>query len=71
MVCLYLNENILQRNNISFKKNTEKVVLLQVEEVIQIFVKFNSEKVLGTFWIRNIVHKNDIVGIWKWKAHFR
>ena len=63
MVCLYLNENILQRNNISFKKNTEKVVLLQVEEVIQIFVKFNSEKVLGTFWIRNIVHKNDIVGI--------
>ena len=71
MVCLYLNENILQRNNISFKNNTEKVVLLQVEEVIQIFVKFNSEKVLGTFWIRNIVHKNDIVGIWKWKAHFR
>ena len=63
MVCLYLNENILQRNNISFKNNTEKVVLLQVEEVIQIFVKVNAEKVLGTFWIRDIVHKNDIVGI--------
>ena len=58
-----MNENVLQRNNISFKKDTEKVVLLQMEEVIQISVKFNAGKVLCTFWARNTVHENDIMGI--------
>ena len=34
------------RNNISFKKETEKIVLLQV---IQIIVRFRTEKYLSTF----------------------
>ena len=32
------------RNNISFKKETEKIVLLQVKGLIQIIVKFRTEK---------------------------
>ena len=32
------------RNNISFKKETENIVLLQVKGLIQIIVKFRTEK---------------------------
>ena len=33
-----------QRNNISFKKETEKIVLLQVKGLIKIIVKFRTEE---------------------------
>ena len=35
---------MLWRNNISFQKNTEKVVLIQVKDFVQIIVKFKAEK---------------------------
>ena len=41
------------RNNISFKKETEKIVLLQVKGLIQIIVKFRTEKYLCTFLSSN------------------
>ena len=34
--------------NISFKKDTENFVLLQVEVLMQIFVKFRAEKIIYT-----------------------
>ena len=37
------------RNNISLKKETEKIVFLQVKGLIQIIVKFRTEKYLCTF----------------------
>ena len=33
----------------AFKKDTEKVVLLEVKGLIQIIVKFRAEKILRTF----------------------
>ena len=42
-------EDFLWRNNISFKKDTEKIVLLQVKGLIQIIVKLRAEKSLCTF----------------------
>ena len=41
------------RNNISFKKETKKMVLLQVKDLIQIMVQFRTEKYLGTFLSSN------------------
>ena len=44
-------KNVQQRNNISFKKDTEieKVVLLQVKNVIQIIIKFRDQKICAHF----------------------
>ena len=39
----------------AFEKNAEKVVLLVVKGLIQIFVKFRAEKVLRTFLSPNIL----------------
>ena len=36
------------------KKDTEKVVLLEVKSLIQLIVKFRAEKVLRMFLSRNI-----------------
>ena len=44
-----LKEYVLWKNDNSFKKNTEKVVLLQVKDLMQIIVKFNIEKVFRKF----------------------
>ena len=42
--------NVLWRNKILFKKDTEMVVLLlQVKDLIQIIVTFSVEKVMCTF----------------------
>ena len=41
------------RNNISFKKKTEKIVLLQVKGLIQIIVKFRTDKYLCMFLSSN------------------
>ena len=41
------------RNNISFKKETEKIVLLQMKDLIQIIVKFRAVKYLCTFLSSN------------------
>ena len=43
---LTLQENVMGKwkNNISFKKDTEKVVLLTVKGLIQRFVKLKAEK---------------------------
>ena len=40
------------RNNISFKKETEKIVLLQMKDLIQIIVKLRA-KILCTFLSSN------------------
>ena len=40
---------ITWRNNISFKKETEKIVLLQMKGLIQIIVKFMTVKYLRMF----------------------
>ena len=46
----YLKKDVLWRNDISFKKDTEKIVLLQVKKgLIQIIVKFKGENSLITF----------------------
>ena len=42
-------ENIKWRNNISFKKDSEKIVLLQVKVLTKIFVKLRTEKILCIF----------------------
>ena len=44
-------KNVQRRNNISFKKDTEieKVVLLQVKNVIQIIIKFRDQKICAHF----------------------
>ena len=47
--CVKIKENVQWRSNISFKKDTEKVVLLQVKNLIQIIFKFRDEKILCTF----------------------
>ena len=44
-----LTENALWINNISFKKDTEKVVLLQVKGLIQFIVQFRTDKTLCAF----------------------
>ena len=41
------------RNNISFKKETEKVVLLEVKGLTQITVKFRTDKYSRTFLSSN------------------
>ena len=41
------------RNNISFKKETEKIVLLQMKGLIQIIVKFRTVKYLRMFLLSN------------------
>ena len=41
------------RNNISFKKEIEKIVSLQVKGLIQIIVKFKNEKYLCMFLSSN------------------
>ena len=41
------------RNKILFKKETEKIVLLQMKGLIQIIVKFRTEKYLCTFLSSN------------------
>ena len=41
------------RDNISFKKKTEKIVLLQVKGLIQIIVKFRTDKYLCMFLSSN------------------
>ena len=43
------------RNSISFKKETEKIVLLQVKGLIQIILKFRTEKYLCTFLSSNTI----------------
>ena len=49
-VMAYLKKDVLWRNDISFKKDTEKVVLLLVKKgLIQIIVKFKGENSLITF----------------------
>ena len=49
----YLKKDVLWRNDISFKKDTEKVVLLLVKKgLIQIIVKFKGENSLITFLSR-------------------
>ena len=52
-VMAYLKKDVLWRNDISFKKDTEKVVLLLVKKgLIQIIVKFKGENSLITFLSR-------------------
>ena len=41
-----------------FKKDTEKVVLLEVKELIQIIVNFRAEKDLCTFLSPNIIFRD-------------
>ena len=41
--------SVLSRKNTSFKKDTEKVVLLLVKDLIQIIVKFRAKKLLCMF----------------------
>ena len=43
------------RNSNSFKKETEKIVLLQVKDLIQIILKFRTEKYLCTFLSSNTI----------------
>ena len=42
-------ENMSLSFNMSFKKDTEKTILLQVKGLLQIIVKFRTEKNLCTF----------------------
>ena len=64
-------ENIQRRNNISLKKDTEKFLLLQVKDLIQIIVNFRTEKFWAHFYhLLNIflrgkkaVHLKDYVAI--------
>ena len=43
-------ENVQWKNNISFKNDTEKIVLiLQMKDLMQIFLKFRAEKILCRF----------------------
>ena len=48
MMCL--KGNVSWRNNISFKKDTEKVVLIQVKGFIQSFVKFKQRRFCTRFY---------------------
>ena len=41
---MVFKENVYWRSNMSFKKETEKFVLLQVKVLIQIIVMFRTEK---------------------------
>ena len=50
------------RNNISFKKATEKIVLLQLKGLIQIIVKFRTEKnICACFY-----HPHQTQTSWMW-----
>ena len=49
MILVCLKQNSKWRNNISFKKDTEKFVLLQ--GLIKIIVRFRAEKILCTFFV--------------------
>ena len=54
------------RNNISFKKETENIVLLQVKGLIQIIVKFRTEKnICACFYHR---HQTQTSWMW-WGTH--
>ena len=60
------------RNSNSFKKETEKIVLLQVKDLIQIILKFRTEKYLCTFLSSNTIlcTKYCVAGTrfgWCWK----
>ena len=46
--------------NISFKKETEKIVLLQLKGVIQIIVKFRTDKKYLCMFLSFIKHKHPI-----------
>ena len=46
---VYLEENNLSRNNVSFKRDIEKIVLLQGS--IKIIVKFRAEKLLWALFL--------------------
>ena len=86
-VMAYLKKDVLWRNDISFKKDTEKVVLLLVKKgLIQIIVKFKGENSLITFlscpkrtfegkwcekWCMKYCARKMMEFIWKWKAYFR
>ena len=62
----------------ALKKDTEKVVLLEVKGFIQIIAKFRAEKILCSFLSPNIlltsmrwnIVTKTFVLIWNWKAHF-
>ena len=49
LMMVFLRENVWWRNNISFKKDIEKVVLLQAKCLKEIIVKFKAEKILFMF----------------------
>ena len=60
--------DIYEMFNISFKKDTEKVVLLQVKDLIQIIGKFRAGIILWTFLLctkhwetQNIMQENNFV----------
>ena len=50
------------RNNISFKKETEKIVLLQMKGLIQIIVKFRTKKICARTFLSIIKHKHPLEG---------
>ena len=67
-----LKENVLWKNNISFKKDTEKVVLLLLKRLIQFNVKFRAEQIClhvstmhqtSFWWVQNILRENGCVAI--------
>ena len=72
---VYLEENNLSRNNVSFKRDIEKIVLLQGS--IKIIVKFRTEKLLWALFLsctkpnavlwgaQNIAPENDCAAILK------
>ena len=67
-VTVSLKENIKLRNGISFRKDTEKTVLLQVKLLIEIIVKFRAEKNLCTF-VSCTKHPFEVHKTWPTKSN--
>ena len=43
-------ENVYWKSNVSFKKETEKIVLLQMKDLIHFIVKFRTKKICEHFY---------------------